>query len=68
MPAVLNPLALACHFVQETSTPEGPEAMVQKISCDVHTGGNEAMSAPTPMEACPRVKRGVLLPRGVDPL
>ena len=36
--------------------------MVHKITCDVHTGGNKAMSAPTPMEACPRVKRGVPSP------
>ena len=35
--------------------------MVQKFTCDVHTGGNEAMSAHTPLEACPRRKRGVLL-------
>ena len=42
--------------------PYGPEEMVQKLSCDVHTGGNEAMSAPTPIEACPCVKRGVLSP------
>ena len=61
-PAVLNPLALAYHFGWVTSTPDEPEEMVQKHSCDIHTGGNEAMSAPTPMEACPRMKRGVLSP------
>ena len=61
-PVVLNPLALAYHFGRATSTPDGPDEMVQKISCDVHTGRNEAMSAPTPMGACPRVKRGVLSP------
>ena len=61
-PAVLNLLALAYHFGRATSTPDRPEAMVQNIYCDVHTGRNEAMSAPTPMEACPRVKHGVPSP------
>ena len=61
-PTVLNPLALTYHFGRSTSTPDGPEVMVQKISCDIHTGKNKDMSAPTPMEACPRVKRGALSP------
>ena len=60
-PAVLNPLALAYHFGWETSTPDRNEAMVQKFTCDVHTGGNKAMNAHTPLEACPRGKRGFLL-------
>ena len=61
-PAVLNPLALAYHFGRVISTPDGPEAMVHAKSCDINIGRNQEMSAPTPMEACPRVKRGVPSP------
>ena len=61
-PAVLNPLALTYHFGRATSTPDGTEAVVQKITCEVHTGGNEAMGAHSPLEAGLRGKHGVLLP------
>ena len=61
-PTVLNPLALAYHFGRVTSTPDEPKAMVHAKSCDLKTGRNQAMSAPTIMEACPRVKCGVPSP------
>ena len=61
-PAVLNPLALTHHFGWATSTPDRIKAVVQKITCDVHTGGNKAMSAHTPLEAGPHGKCGVLSP------
>ena len=61
-PVALNALALTYHFGQATSTPDGTKAVVQKITCDVHTGGFEAMSAHTPLEAGPRRKHGVLSP------
>ena len=58
-PVVLNLLALSYHFGLVKSTPDGPEATVPAKSCDVSTGWNQAMSSPTPVEACPCVKRGV---------
>ena len=61
-PTVLDPLALAYHFDRATSTPDRTEEMVHKVTCDIHTGKNEAMSAHTQMEACPCRKRDVLSP------
>ena len=52
-PAVLNPLVIAYHFGPVKSTPDRPEAMLLAKSCDIDTGRNQAMSAPTPVEACP---------------
>ena len=61
-PALLNPLALAYHFCPVKSTPDRPEVMVPANSCDENTGRNQAMSAPTTVEACPLEKRGVPTP------
>ena len=61
-PVVLNLLALSYHFGLVKSTPDGPEATVPAKSCDVSTGWNQAMSSPTPVEACPLKKRGVPSP------
>ena len=61
-PAVIEPLVLTYYFGRATLTPDGTKAVVQNITCDVHTGGNESMSAHTPLESGPRVNRGVLLP------
>ena len=60
MPAVLNPLAPAYHFGPVKSTPDGPEAMVPAKSCDVNTGRNQAMSAPTRKQGF--LDRGVTSP------
>ena len=61
-PTVLNPLALTYQFGPVKSTPDGPEAMVPAKSCDVNTGRNQAMSAPTPMDTCPLKKRSIPSP------
>ena len=58
-PVVLNLLALSYHFGPVKSTPDGPEATVPAKSCDVSTGWNQAMSSPTPVEACTLEKCGV---------
>ena len=65
-PTVLNPLAIAYHFGQVKSIPDVPEAMFPAKSCGVNTGRNQAMSAPTPVEACPLKKRGVPFPARIS--
>ena len=61
-PTVPNPLELAYHFGPVKSTPDGYEAMVPAKSCDINIGWNQAVSAPTSVEACPLEKRGVPSP------
>ena len=62
MPTVLNSLALAYTFGPVKSTPDGYEAMVPAKSCDINTGRNQAMSAPTTVDACPLEEHGVPSP------